>query len=645
MIKKIFKFTFLILLIILIGVGGYVFTRDGEDVKKLIVKGLTQTLNREVSIDGPLSFNWSLTPTVEISKFRISNPEWLSSEKTFFSFENLKFKINLLSLVKGKINLEFADITKLILNLVKKDEKSVNWVFPKSEKQTQGSKEKAKLKSNQPCYTIPQIKNVNIKNANFVYKDLKSNQPIRVALKDVKINKNESKPLNFNLNGSLNDSELKLKGLTDVKINGETGSNSFAIDILSSILNAKIKSTLRTSSTTCNVNFKLDISGNNLSNINRIINLSLPAYGPYEIKADLAFPANEVDLKNIEAKIGKTDLEGDLNFSSKLKQLKVNLKSNQFALNDFTISNSSTKGDRKKERQEEKKSKYIFTEDELPLKPLTAINLDISLDTKKFVLSKDIVFAELLTTLKTKSEEIKFDIKRAKLKEGAIKLASVVSDLNSPKYEINSEIKQIKLERLINKEKMLEAKADSKIKLISSGKSLRDFASNLNGTLNLVVKKGRFENTVLKVLTAGLGDILNPIFKTKENNKLHCIVAAYDIEDGVMKGKEQLVHASSLAIIGKGKINLKDEKVKLLFNMKSSEPALSALLIPFTVKGKLKKPKILPSLIGAVVKVATAPTEIGKSVIKDVEEVVDTIVGDSEEAESELCKKAYKSVN
>jgi len=88
----------------------------------------SQALARDVHIDGPLNFKFSLFPRISIGNVRIANAVW-AAQPDFLSVEHIEVEISLLSLLRDKLVIRDLDLAGATIRLQRGPDQSANWVF------------------------------------------------------------------------------------------------------------------------------------------------------------------------------------------------------------------------------------------------------------------------------------------------------------------------------------------------------------------------------------------------------------------------------------------------------------------------------------------------------------------------------------
>ena len=238
-------------------------------------------------------------------------------------------------------------------------------------------------------------------------------------------------------------------------------------------------------------------------------------------------------------------------------------------------------------------------------------------------------------------KHVELDLKRGRLYKGLTSgKLSYVKDPNGLRFSVESKTREVKLGPLLSTDK-LDAEALLSLDLTAVGSSPQQLVNSLDGTAYIASLGGRFDNVVLKVLTAGLYDLLRPIFGTSGKSNLNCLIQQFEFVEGVATAEVSTLHASDLALLGKGEINLPQEKMDLRFSMKSRNPGLATFLIPFYVKGKLSSPSVLPDMMATGKEIVSAPLSIVKDSVTRVGELSDFVQGKKDkDGLTSFCRKA-----
>jgi uncharacterized protein involved in outer membrane biogenesis len=238
---------------------------------------------------------------------------------------------------------------------------------------------------------------------------------------------------------------------------------------------------------------------------------------------------------------------------------------------------------------------------------------------------------------------------KAGLAEGSLAgRAEVRGDQQSAEIVSTFEGKDIKFGQLLRDtgvDDSLSGELDFTFDLKGSGDSPHAIASTLDGHAEVFSEGGEIHNRTLKIFAVGLGSILGPLFGGKSDAKINCMVARFDLKQGVAKSNAILFDSEVVTLAGEGKIDLRDEKLKLHFSTSTRSVSLASLAVPFTVGGTLKAPKVTANPIAAATGAAKAVAEGAANTAKSIVGTLERLVGGEGSGgdDRDACHKALAS--
>jgi uncharacterized protein involved in outer membrane biogenesis len=132
-----------ILLLLIATLAIFLGTRSDAWWRDMLTTKLSQTLEREVEIQGEFRLDLGRTVTTEMAAVRISNPDWTES-KDMLRLGSLLLEFDLLSVLGDTLRIHRLELTDLDLALEENQDGQKNWEFPvqsrppPAEKQSKG---------------------------------------------------------------------------------------------------------------------------------------------------------------------------------------------------------------------------------------------------------------------------------------------------------------------------------------------------------------------------------------------------------------------------------------------------------------------------------------------------------------------------
>jgi hypothetical protein len=238
------------------------------------------------------------------------------------------------------------------------------------------------------------------------------------------------------------------------------------------------------------------------------------------------------------------------------------------------------------------------------------LDAELSLQVDRLQLSEKLDLKDLDLGLDLQAGRLIVDPMKAGLAEGSLAgRAQVRGDRQPAEIVSKFEGKDIKFGKLLRDtgvDDSLSGELDFAFDLKGRGDSPHAIASTLDGRAEVFSEGGELHNRTLKMFAVGLGSILGPLFGGKSDAKINCMVARFDLKQGVAKSRALLFDSEVVTLAGEGKIDLRDEKLKLHFSTSTRSVSLASLAVPFTVGGTLKAPKVTANSIAAATGAAKA---------------------------------------
>ena len=632
--KKILISILGIFLVALLSLGVFFFTRKGDYFKPWIEDQLTESLGRRVSLAGPLTIDWSMSPQLRVNGLELANANW-GSKEAFLRVESGLISVPLWPLLGQEFIIEQLELKGANLLLQTNEQGSGNWEFEGLQSEAEAVEEDTDSEP-APCLELPDIRQLSIRGSQIQLPDGRV-----FAIEKLKgVSSGPGSKVSLSSTTSVEQAELVLEA--EVIPKGRAADLKFSLE--SELASASFEAGLKPSGTKCFFSSEFSLKGEHLDDLNSILSTSLPELGPYQAQGRYLQRASGFLLEKTFLKLGESDFSGEFEYveAGEKSSMRLNGKSLLFRVEDVSPGDDS-KADLDKQ-ESAKEEEFLFSREEVPWASLVSLPWELDLSFDRFVQGASLVVDKLALSGKASKEAVAIDLKQAELFSGRMKgVLKISQPLSEPVLDLSLDAAGIELGTALDQKETLEGKADFQLKLKSRGKSPHELAKSAEGAFDLFAGKGRFENSIISLLTGSLYDILHPIFGDEGANALHCIVAGFDIDKGVAKSRTMLFSASLLGLSGEGDIDLGKEELSLGFSMKSDEPSIASLLIPFRITGDIDDPSVLPDLINTGKELILAPKGITEQVVKNVGQAVESVSGlELVSGADSLCQEAIK---
>jgi hypothetical protein len=357
---------------------------------------------------------------------------------------------------------------------------------------------------------------------------------------------------------------------------------------------------------------------------------ALPAVGPVSMSANVRPRGKIIEIRNLVAKVGKSDLSGSATLDIGGEQPSASAELRAKVIDLVELLPSTDKGDADASEQTPSDGR-IFPDDALPLAVLSKANgkIQLSVDrfiTPKLVLSKVSIAAAL--------DNGNLTVKPAAQVAGGSVSATIEIDARAApaKFAVNVDANKVSIGALTKEIRGYETSkglaSDLKMKLRGQGDSVRALMAGLDGDIRLEVGEGRLKNDVLDRVGADLlTQVLGVAVPTDEEDDatiLNCGVVRFRIKDGDAVADQTIVLETEKVLVqGGGLIDLKTESLDLgarLAARKGIRLGAGTLSSLVKVQGTLAEPRLGTDLKGVVTtgaKVGIAVVTVGLSLVAE----------------------------
>ena len=630
-----------ILVIVSIGVIFVIVSRyDFNRLKPTIVQTVKEATGRELKLGGDIKLKIGLSPALVVKDVGFQNAPW-GSRPQMAEIKRFEVKIALLPLLWKHV-----EIKRLVLiepDVLIETDKSGNTNLPllsaiekKTVGQGQGPKKQAKEQATEQTTTLPPllVNQVRISKGHFTYKDARTGKTYSFVLDSfVAGARDTDSPSNISFKGNYNEApRSKLQGIL-VKANKESFEGTGELGPVSALMDPNkawpLKLTLKTGGITATVDgsirdilkrsglmLTVSAKGNSVLEVTKLAGMEIkemPDLGPFTLTGQISDPAAKTyQISDIKLETGGNDLSGSLKIAlgEKPPRFSGSLTSKKMDLRALSSEKGKSPEDSEKPRKQNVKKDKIFSNAPLPLDALKKLDGNLKVEVAQLLLPR-LALRDLAADLTLEKGYLRVKPLKSTIGGGTLNAdVDLGTREKSGFFSTTIEIDRMDIARMLEeldiKEKM-EGNLRADAALEGTGDSVAAMMGALNGKVDVVIGKGRFDNKYLKLLGADFTNealrLLNPFKEEKEYTELNCLVGAFDIKDGLATSKALVCDTNYISIISSGTIDLKTEKLSLSIKPSPKEGvgvsgigklslSLSELAKPLKMGGTLAHPSI-----------------------------------------------------
>lgn len=136
--------------------------------------------------------------------------------------------------------------------------------------------------------------------------------------------------------------------------------------------------------------------------------------------------------------------------------------------------------------------------------------------------------------------------------------------------------------------------ADFNIKLAGKGHTYDELMRSLNGEAVFVGGEGKLASKAINRWGAGLINAMLPSLDPESELSVNCAIADFKIENSVARPDPLFLDTKRVTVVGDGKIDFPQNRIKLQFDPKSKNTALLDVATSVTMSGALGSPTVAP---------------------------------------------------
>jgi len=604
----------LVALVAVLAVVGVVLLKrtDFNQYRGLIAEQVELATGRKLVIAGELNLAVSLTPTVEVADVTFANAPW-GSRPEMLKLQRLEAEMELLPLLTGDVKVHRIVLVGADIMLETDSKGQGNWIFAKGA-------ETATAPATTGEGKLPSINTVAIENATLTYHNGVTGETQTVALETLSFAAPDpASPISIEVVAKINGSPIEASG-TIGGLTALTGGAALPLDLMvkGGGATATLKGEIARPAQGEGVDLALTVEGQSIADMSPLAGgAALPPLGPYSLSGTISNPSGVYKITGLKAKIGGSDLDGDVSVALGGGKPKVTaalssvvLDAKDFGVTPAPAGAAATPSDGR-----------VFSDAPLPLAGLNAVDAKVDLSVAKLV--KDPVILENVELAMTLAGgRLTIAGLNAGLAGGTLAIAGVVDAAKDPAaLDATVTARGVEAGALLQtfgiKGVMNGGKSNADLSLRGHGASVRALMAGADGGVNFEMGQGKIENDFAKLLLADLFQVIAS-GGSADSSQVNCMVTRFDIKKGVATSNGMVVDTSGATIVGSGKIKLDSEKLNLRFDPTAKSTNLVNLAVPVKVGGTLAQPSVTPDaaalaagVAGTVVGVASGAGIVG----------------------------------
>lgn len=593
---------------------------DWNQAKGRVAVFLSNKLDREVTIRGNLDvklFSWH--PLIVANDLSLANASWAMPPENMAEIAQLKLRVALLPLLRGRVVFNELSLTKPTVTLQRRADGQANWMFSSPSTQSQPA---------QNSTALPEIEQFTLQDGTISIKDEVQDLVGTLQVNNLPRAQDGNKTLHIEGEGQFHKQPLTIAASGASPLNLREANTPYPMEgrlvYGKTVLEVGGGVGFRPDLKGTDVSVKL--SGPDMARIGTLLDLPVPETPPYTVTGQLTRPDDHHwKLDGLDGTIGESVITGDVIYEAGAQRPKIyaTINSKRLDFDDLApmIGGTPTtdKGERasseqKQDAQQAKAEKRLFPTEPLDLSALNKVDLQMKFRGQK-VTARTIPMDQLHFDLQIENGKLTLKPLSLRLAGGEVDGGIFVDgSAAAPRTEIKLGVKSIQLAKLVPKNTLLEStggRVGGTIDLKGNGNSVAEFLAKADGDIVLVMESGRLDNLMVEAIGLDAAEALLVLADKEEKNgrsatPLRCAVAAFAVKSGAMQSRALVADTQDSTLVGEGGVNLGDENLDLKLEAHPKDNSLLTARAPIHVKGRLLQPDVRIEKRGLVARTLVA---------------------------------------
>ncbi|MDB5874708.1 MAG: hypothetical protein JWQ07_4150 [Ramlibacter sp.] len=362
----------------------------------------------------------------------------------------------------------------------------------------------------------------------------------------------------------------------------------------------------------------VNLQGHDLAELYKLVGVVLPATPRYSVRGNLSKQGEVWTMRQINGKLGNTDLSGELSFDREheVPVLTGKVRSNSLDFDDLAplvgmpeqprsaaalpqvTGVRPTPLDARPVRASRDPGRKVLPTAALDVPRLKAMDADVQYDAARVTNVRQLPLDRMSVHVRMAKGVLQLDPLNVGVAGGTFAGRLRIDGNSDPAIaEVRLDARELELNKLFPGFKLTRAsfgKIHGDIDLKGRGNSVAQMLGTSGGTVAMLMGHGEISNLLLEFAGIDGGEILKFMVKGDQNVQLRCAAAAFDVKQGLMTSRALVLDTSDTVIYGNGAVSLANESMDLTLHPYPKDMSILSLRSPLKVSGSFVAPKLGP---------------------------------------------------
>ncbi len=418
-------------------------------------------------------------------------------------------------------------------------------------------------------------------------------------------------PLSFSSHGTWQKAPFTARGRTgNVLYLREALQEPFPAELEARAANTTLraKGSIASLSTLEGANAAFTIQGRDLQELYQLVGMVLPATPAYSLQGRLSKQNDVWHIREIDGKLGNSDLRGELAFDRRIAVPMLTGKLESRSLDFADLAPLVGLQDRPRAAAGAGPAKgvapvrtaggKVLPTAELDVDRLRRMNGDVTYHAARITHVKKLPLDRMGVHVRLKDGVLDLEDMNLGVAGGSLAGRIRIDATKDPALaEVHLDARRLQLARLFPEAKLTKASVGSihgDIDLKGRGNTVAKMLASSDGAVALLMGRGQISNLLMEIAGIDGAEVIKFFMQGDENVQLRCAAAAFDVKDGLMTSRAVVFDTSDTVIYGSGEISLASEAMDLTLRPYPKDMSILSLRSPLKVGGTFADPKAGP---------------------------------------------------
>jgi len=424
-------------------------------------------------------------------------------------------------------------------------------------------------------------------------------------------------PLRFNARGSWKKENFTAQGRTgNVLFLSEKLTQPFPAQVEARAGRTTLRAdgSIRSVATLDGATANVQLQGENLADLYKLLGVVLPETPRYSLRGTLGKQGQVWQVRQINGKLGNSDLGGDLDFdrSGQVPLLRGKLQSRALDFDDLAplvglpeqprsaaalpqVAAAPQATVRNQAAAQRKAQRKVLPTATLDLARLKAMDADVYYSAAKVTHVRQLPLESMATQIGLKGGVLQLDKLRLGVAGGTLAGRLRIDGSRDPALaQVNLDARSLELSKLFPGFKFTQGsfgRIYGDVDLAGRGNSVASMLGTSSGNVALVMGRGEISNLLLEFAGLDGGEIIKFMLGGDRAIQLRCAATAFDVRNGLMASRTLMVDTADTVVYGTGTVSLSQETLDFTLKPQPKDPSILSLRSPLKLAGSFAQPR------------------------------------------------------